>query len=102
MSAYHFDNNNIPSHPDRAHTIRDKSQTSTQENDPPRSSDIPAGFIPATPEEKRYNRAVNRKLDIFLCPLLSILYLFSGLDRSNVGNAETEGTYPEYLYIYGD
>ncbi|KAH6880502.1 major facilitator superfamily domain-containing protein [Thelonectria olida] len=37
------------------------------------------------------NQAVNRKLDIALLPLLSLLYLFNGLDRGNVGNAETQG-----------
>ncbi|KAK7421662.1 hypothetical protein QQX98_002129 [Neonectria punicea] len=36
-------------------------------------------------------RALNRKLDVALLPLLSLLYLFNGLDRGNVGNAETQG-----------
>jgi hypothetical protein len=36
---------------------------------------------------------VNRKLDIALLPFLSLLYLFNGLDRSNVGNAETQGMF---------
>lgn len=43
-------------------------------------------------EEKSSNRRLNRRLDLFLLPLLSLLYLFNGLDRSNVGNAETQGT----------
>lgn len=34
---------------------------------------------------------INRKLDVALLPLLSLLYLFNGLDRSNVGNAQTQG-----------
>ena len=37
------------------------------------------------------SRRVNRKIDLALLPLLSALYLFNGLDRSNVGNAETQG-----------
>jgi hypothetical protein len=37
-------------------------------------------------------RHLNRKMDIALLPFLSSLYLFNGLDRSNVGNAETQGT----------
>jgi hypothetical protein len=50
------------------------------------------GFITFSDEdEKRYNRAVNRKLDLVMLPFLSFLYLFSGLDRGNVGNAETQG-----------
>ena len=37
------------------------------------------------------SRRVNRKIDLALLPFLSALYLFNGLDRSNVGNAETQG-----------
>lgn len=37
------------------------------------------------------SKQVNRKMDIALLPFLSLLYLFNGLDRSNVGNAETQG-----------
>jgi hypothetical protein len=33
----------------------------------------------------------NRRIDIALLPLLSLLYLFNGLDRSNIGNAQTQG-----------
>ncbi|KAK3315746.1 major facilitator superfamily domain-containing protein [Apodospora peruviana] len=36
-------------------------------------------------------RRINRKLDIGLLPLLSLLYLCNGLDRGNVGNAQTQG-----------
>ena len=50
------------------------------------------GYVPVTAEEKLQNTSLNRKLDIFLLPLLSLLYLTNGLDRGNVGNAETEGT----------
>jgi hypothetical protein len=45
------------------------------------------------PEEKMMSKHVNRKMDIALLPLLSLLYLFNGLDRSNVGNAETQGMF---------
>ena len=57
---------------------------------------VPAGHIPVTQEEKALSRALNRKFDIFLLPFLSLLYLFNGLDRGNVGNAETQGasSYP--------
>ncbi|KAI4934826.1 hypothetical protein J4E85_002686 [Alternaria conjuncta] len=43
------------------------------------------------PEERCMSSRVNRKMDIALLPCLSLLYLFNGLDRSNVGNAETQG-----------
>ena len=39
------------------------------------------------------HRAVNRKIDIALLPFMSFLYLFNGLDRGNVGNAQTQGAY---------
>lgn len=35
---------------------------------------------------------LNRKIDIALLPFLSTLHLSNGLDRSNIGNAETQGT----------
>lgn len=43
-------------------------------------------------ERATRSRRVNRRIDIALLPFLSTLYLFNGLDRSNVGNAETQGT----------
>lgn len=51
----------------------------------------PAGHVAHTPEDAALNRKVNLKMDVAMLPLLSILYLFNGLDRSNVGNAETQG-----------
>jgi hypothetical protein len=58
---------------------------------------VPDGYIPDTAEEKALSRSLNLKLDTFLLPFLSLLYLFNGLDRGNVGNAETQG---EILHIY--
>ena len=60
--------------------------------EPSDGCDIPSGYFPVTAEEKAMSRALNRKLDIFLLPFLSLLYLFNGLDRGNVGNAQTQGT----------
>lgn len=57
----------------------------------PGDTNVPDGFLPSTAEEKTLSRGLNRKLDIFLLPFLSLLYLFNGLDRGNVGNAETQG-----------
>jgi hypothetical protein len=54
-------------------------------------ADLPSGYFPTTTEEKAMSRTLNRKLDIFLLPFLSLLYLFNGLDRGNVGNAQTQG-----------
>ena len=63
------------------------------QTEPEAKENIPAGHVPVTIEEKALNRALNRKLDIALLPFLSLLYLFNGLDRGNVGNAETQGMY---------
>ena len=53
--------------------------------------EVPAGYFPVTTEEKVLSRALNIKLDVYLLPYLSLLYLFNGLDRGNVGNAQTQG-----------
>jgi hypothetical protein len=50
---------------------------------------VPIGGITMTPEEYILHKRVNRKLDIFCLPLITFMYLFNGLDRSNVGNAAT-------------
>jgi hypothetical protein len=52
---------------------------------------LPEGYYPRSAEEKALCRSINRKMDIFLLPFLSLLYLFNGLDRGNVGNAATQG-----------
>lgn len=44
-----------------------------------------------TAEEVALGHRVNRKMDFIMLPVLSLLYLFNGLDKSNVGNAETQG-----------
>ncbi|KAM7184312.1 putative transporter [Naviculisporaceae sp. PSN 640] len=41
--------------------------------------------------QKDKARRITRKLDFWLIPLLSFLYLCNGLDRGNIGNAETQG-----------
>lgn len=52
---------------------------------------LPDGYYPQSDEERRTSRALNRKLDFILLPSLSLLYLFNGLDRGNIGNAKTQG-----------
>ncbi|KAF9700053.1 hypothetical protein EKO04_001630 [Ascochyta lentis] len=51
------------------------------------SSDLDLEVVPATIDEKK----LLRMLDLRLLPAVSILYLFSFLDRSNVANARLEG-----------
>ncbi|KAI5468164.1 major facilitator superfamily domain-containing protein [Mariannaea sp. PMI_226] len=55
------------------------------------SENGPAGFVPSSPEEVELNRRVNRKMDFAMLPLLSLVYLFNGLDKGNIGNAQTQG-----------
>lgn len=53
-------------------------------------------------DTKERSRALNQKLDFALLPLLSLLYLFNGLDRGNVGNAETQGIITTPSSSYSD
>lgn len=41
--------------------------------------------------QREMSHRISRKLDFGLLPLLSVLYLCNGLDRGNIGNAETQG-----------
>lgn len=52
------------------------------------SADSAPAWEPATAKEEV---AVIRKLDIRLLPLVFVLYSFSVLDRSNLGNAKLAG-----------
>jgi MFS family permease len=48
------------------------------------------GYTPITAEEKAQHRNLNRKLDLFLVPFCALIYVFNGLDRSNLGNAQID------------
>lgn len=43
-------------------------------------------------------RALVRKFDFRLLPVLAIMYLFNSLDKSNVGNAKTAGLTGMFRY----
>jgi hypothetical protein len=49
------------------------------------------GYVPLTNNEKQRSRALNRKFDLFVLPICVLIYLLNGLDRSNLGNAQTAG-----------
>lgn len=62
------------------------------------SIDRPTSTTPLFPAKARKQpeavdmaRRTNLKMDLGLLPLLSLLYLFNGLDRGNIGNAQTQG-----------
>jgi hypothetical protein len=48
--------------------------------------DSTAGFDPET--ERRLTKSLLRKLDTRMLPMLAVLFLFSFLDRTNIGNAK--------------
>ncbi|KXH26783.1 major facilitator superfamily transporter [Colletotrichum salicis] len=41
--------------------------------------------------DKAAERALCRKLDFHILPVLAVMYLFNALDKGNLGNAETDG-----------
>lgn len=54
---------------------------------------IPEVEVDMTEAEKALSKRVSRRMDFAVLPVLSLLYLFNGLDKGNVGNAETQGKY---------
>ena len=74
-------------------------ESPSRKNEHQHPEHVPAGHEPRSAEEKALNKRLNRKLDIALLPFLSLLYLFNGLDRGNVGNAETQGMKLACLYV---
>ncbi|KAJ4171679.1 hypothetical protein NW754_013450 [Fusarium falciforme] len=48
----------------------------------------PSNSVVIDPEAER---SYVKKLDIFLLPFLSLMYFFNAVDRSNLGNAKTDG-----------
>jgi hypothetical protein len=52
---------------------------------------IPEVEVDMTEAEKALSKRVSRRMDFAILPVLSLLYLFNGLDKGNVGNAETQG-----------
>src|SRR4051812_14840630 len=69
-------------HTGRRPTSRDRLIASSRQSDPAWA----AGSI-----ADKTGARINRRVDLALLPLLSLLYLFNGLDRSNIGNAQTQG-----------
>jgi len=75
--------------------MADQNVFQPRESNKTRSSHVAASSMDQTRER---SRALNQKLDFALLPLLSLLYLFNGLDRGNVGNAETQGVTPLFSF----
>lgn len=50
-----------------------------------------AATIASVNIDAQAERALVRKFDFRLLPVLAIMYLFNSLDKSNVGNAKTAG-----------
>ncbi|KAH0012358.1 putative pantothenate transporter, partial [Aureobasidium melanogenum] len=62
----------------------DQNSTTTQVNQEVASGDVQV--VDAASE-----RAYVRKMDCYLLPFLSLMYFFNSVDRSNLGNAKTDG-----------
>ena len=45
-------------------------------------------------EKTQFEKRLIRKLDLKLIPWLTLLYLLSFLDRTNIGNAKIQGVWP--------
>ena len=72
------------------------ASSSLTEHDPekttvPLSAPSEESFTSLAPLDRKQEKALLRKLDIRLLPALTLLYLLSFLDRSNVANARIEG-----------
>ncbi|KAJ5632693.1 hypothetical protein N7490_009032 [Penicillium lividum] len=70
---------------------------------PPRTNDTEFDEINSalTAEEKRLERVLIRRIDLHILPFVVLLYLFSFLDRVNIGNARLYGL-EEDLGLVGD
>ncbi|KAJ9197639.1 hypothetical protein DTO166G4_4023 [Paecilomyces variotii] len=55
------------------------------------SLDETSGDIQTVEIDKAVERSYLRKLDFYLLPYLSLMYLFNSVDRSNLANAKTDG-----------
>ncbi|KZO92931.1 MFS general substrate transporter [Calocera viscosa TUFC12733] len=48
------------------------------------------GYRPVTDDEWKAHHSLNLKFDLFVIPFCTLIYLFCGLDRANIGNAATD------------
>ncbi|EAU35343.1 conserved hypothetical protein [Aspergillus terreus NIH2624] len=73
----------------------DVEKTATSHDDVPPKSKLDLFEDPdeglSAEEKAKIDRALVRKLDLRLIPWLSLLYLISFLDRTNIGNAKLDG-----------
>ncbi|BGP49369.1 hypothetical protein JCM10450v2_005257 [Rhodotorula kratochvilovae] len=49
----------------------------------------PQGYEPQTDDERRLDKAINRKLDFLLLPIAAINFLLCGIDKGAIGNVAT-------------
>ncbi|KAI9726856.1 MAG: hypothetical protein M1834_001482 [Cirrosporium novae-zelandiae] len=69
-----------------------KSSSNDLEKNPPLNPtvQVESGEVICDMDES-IDRSYLRKLDLYLLPYLSIMYFFNSVDRSNLGNAKTDG-----------
>lgn len=69
----------------------DNKKSYTVDTDPEADSSTGTIFATAQIIDRAAERALCRKLDFHLLPVLAIMYLFNALDKGNLGNAKTAG-----------
>lgn len=68
--------------------MSEKTLSDTVAQDVPGAGESGSSHVYIDPEKEK---KVVRKLDMFIVPVFMITYLFSFLDRSNLGNAKVAG-----------
>ncbi|KAL4884262.1 major facilitator superfamily domain-containing protein [Aspergillus karnatakaensis] len=66
---------------------------SLPDEDPPKNDHYAPGVVEnvAHVVDHKAERALCRRFDLRLMPVLAVMYLFNALDKGNIGNAETDG-----------
>ncbi|KAH8597715.1 major facilitator superfamily domain-containing protein [Bisporella sp. PMI_857] len=55
------------------------------------TTELDARGIPVDPETRRSEKRLKLKLDLIILPLMSMIYLFASMGRSDLGNAKISG-----------
>ncbi|TAQ91455.1 hypothetical protein B7494_g149 [Chlorociboria aeruginascens] len=86
MSGYKSPSSSSLPEPNNLKTSYDVNQEA-----PDLESPLDASLEPAYVVDHRAERALCRKFDYRLLPILALMYLFNALDKGNLGNAKTDG-----------
>ncbi|RPA87802.1 major facilitator superfamily transporter [Ascobolus immersus RN42] len=65
----------------------DRRTSDIADNVEPTEAELLASYVPGTEEEKK----LVRKIDLYLLPILWVMYILNYVDRTNIGNARIAG-----------